>query len=108
MRCAEPAFGHRNRLTLLTQLEHILPIERANRSFVTTARRRLQKEFGPLCALDRPLVLKAPLRVAMPAFADQQFDRRLAHDAGIDSFEPMIEEPQLIFAALSGIERVVV
>src|SRR5205823_4638843 len=76
------------------------------RSFVTAACRRLQEELRPLRALDRPLVLETPLGIALPAFADQKLHRRLAHDAGIDALEPMIEEAQLIVAAFGGIERV--
>ena len=44
----------------------------------------------------------------MAAFADQELYRGLAHDAGVDAFEPMIEEAKLILAPLGGIERVIV
>jgi len=40
-------------------------------------------------------------------FADEELDRGLAHDSGINALEPVVEEAQLVGPPFLGVERVV-
>src|SRR5262249_24138385 len=66
--------------------------------------REVEIELGPPGALERPLVLVAPLDLVL-ALADRELDRRLVHYAVVDALEPVVEEAKLIALALLRVER---
>ena len=65
-----------------------------------------QIHFGVLRARNRPLVLEAKRRAFGAAGADFEFHRRLVHESGVDAFQPVIQEAQLIDAAFLRVKRV--
>ena len=66
--------------------------------------RQIEIELGPARARERPFVLVAPFDL-VAALADRELHRRLLHDAVVDAFEPVVEEPQLIAPPFLGVER---
>ena len=66
----------------------------------------LKIQLRPLRARERPLVLET-VRVGLSAAARPNLDlnRRLAHDAGVDAFQPVIEPAQLVDARFFRMER---
>src|SRR3954452_12295264 len=67
----------------------------------------LQIEPCPLRPPDRPLVFVTEFVILdrPAAGAYLQLDWRLVHDAGVDTFEPVLEKAQLIRPSLLGVKR---
>src|SRR5262249_61576321 len=65
---------------------------------------QIEMEFGPACPRKGPFMLAAPFESA-PPLADCKPHRRLSHHAVVDALEPVIEETNLIAAAVLGVER---
>src|SRR5207248_4482105 len=67
----------------------------------------IEIKFAPLRAREWPFVLVTEM-IGAAASADRELDRRLLHHAVVDALEPMIEEAQLIVAAVFAVEGMVV
>src|SRR6185312_12232980 len=72
-------------------------------AFGTIRLGEIEIEPGPLRARDRPFVLVAEMIFAM-AGADRELDRRFLHHAVVDVLEPVVEEAELVAAALLAVE----
>src|SRR5208283_3507166 len=83
----------------------VLHLQRSgNLGLVCGRLRNIEVELGPARALERPFVLAAPFEsVAAPA--DREFYARLVHHPVVDALEPVIEEANLIAAAVLAVER---